>query len=82
MPRESVPLLRASAAAAAAAAAASRLAQRSVLAVASRPERWLVSAPQGRSAEQGLVFFRKSVVLTSTMSSKHSYARSGERGEK
>jgi len=29
-----------------------------------------------------LVFLRKSVVLTSTMSSKHSYARSGERGEK
>jgi hypothetical protein len=29
-----------------------------------------------------LFFLRKSVVLTSTMSSKHSYARSGERGEK
>jgi hypothetical protein len=29
-----------------------------------------------------LLFLRKSVVLTSTMSSKHSYARSGERREK
>ena len=29
-----------------------------------------------------LSFLGKSVVLTSTMSSKHSYARSGERGEK
>ena len=29
-----------------------------------------------------MFFFRNSVVLTSTMSSKHSYARSGERGEK
>jgi len=29
-----------------------------------------------------LPFLGKSVVLTSTMSSKHSYARSGERGEK
>ena len=29
-----------------------------------------------------MVFLRKSVVLTSTMSSKHSYARSGERREK
>jgi hypothetical protein len=28
------------------------------------------------------LFLRKSVVLTSTMSSKHSYARSGERREK
>ena len=29
-----------------------------------------------------MLFLRKSVVLTSTMSSKHSYARSGERREK
>ncbi len=71
-------------AAAAAATAAARLAQRSVLAVASRPERWCQprrAAPQKRVSFT-LLFLRKSVVLTSTMSSKHSYARSGERGEK
>ena len=76
-----IPLLSS---AAAAATAAARLAQRSVLAVASRPERWCQprrAAPQKRVSFT-LLFLRKSVVLTSTMSSKHSYARSGERGEK
>ena len=73
-----IPLLSS---AAAAATAAARLAQRSVLAVASRPERSCQprrAAPQNKGSFT-LSFLGKSVVLTSTMSSKHSYARSGER---
>ena len=93
MPRESVLLLRAPAAALHATAALLPLPSAPPPRASHSAACWLW--PRGLSAGVSpagplrrtrvsftLSFLGKSVVLTSTMSSKHSYARSGERGEK
>ena len=93
MPQESVLLLRAPAAALHTTAVLLPLPPPPPPRASHSAARWLW--PRGLSARVSpagplrrtrvsftLSFLGKSVVLTSTMSSKHSYARSGERGEK